>query len=1013
MSLIMSPWRKSLPVLRILAFICVVWPADLLAQRYDFRAWSVDEGLPRSSVYHMAEDAHGLLWVATEGGGLASFDGHTFNTWGTAEGLASNMVRCVLPDAQGRIWAGTDGNGISILTPRGIRTIGAAQGLANAHVRSMAQAPDGRVWAATYGGGLCIIDLKEDTVLTERFTDADGLPNLRLRAVLCDSKGRIWAGTDGGLCRVEGRRVTVINGLIDPRVLCLYEDREGAIWAGTEHGAARIVGDSLRLYMDEDGLPEPRIRSIVQDAKGRMWFATQKGVWYLDGNIFRPMTEANGLSNARVRSMVRDRQGNLWFGTWFGGICRFSGADMALYRGRDGLPANQVTAVLAEADTVWVGTLNGLGALVRRADGQWAASRDTIEPFLIGQQVNCMSRDAQGRLWVGTDAGILIRGRGPARYFAPDGDLLNDEVRSILIEPDGKVWVGSSQGVTSYLPTDEGHSFHDFWSESNANESSVGTLMRDAKGRIWAGFERAAVVRHAEGQFSIPAPIGTVRNISHIIGGPQGQVCIATHGSGIHIISPDGAGLISINRENGLTNPDVNLLAFDRQGQLWAGSSTGLDRIAFGPDGHPETIRHMGTDEGFFGTETFDHSVQPGPDGTLWVGTVRGLTAIGPQADGRASLQPITHITRVATGSGIVLAQGLPGRISIGSGLILKAHDNTLVVDLTGIDLSYPEKVRYQWRIVGLKDEWSALSASRTERFDNLPAGSYTFVVRACNADGLCDATPEQFKFRVLPPFWRTWWFIVGSMLLGAMAVWGIIRYRERMARAERMRLQHMVDERTRDLQAEKQRSDDLLHNILPHETAQELKATGTAQARHFDTATILFTDFKGFTQMSEKVTAAELVEELNLCFKAFDGLMEKYRIEKIKTIGDAYMAAGGLPDPAHGEATDVVRAALEMQVYMAHHRQEREAAGRPYFEMRVGIHSGPVVAGIVGVKKFQYDIWGDTVNTASRMESSGEVGRVNISEATYQLVKDHFHCEYRGEIEAKGKGRMGMWFVS
>lgn len=193
---------------------------------------------------------------------------------------------------------------------------------------------------------------------------------------------------------------------------------------------------------------------------------------------------------------------------------------------------------------------------------------------------------------------------------------------------------------------------------------------------------------------------------------------------------------------------------------------------------------------------------------------------------------------------------------------------------------------------------------------------------------------------------------------------------------ARNKELEREVVMRTEELRAEKRRSDELLLNILPEEVAEELKRKGHADAKHFDNATILFTDFKGFTQLSEQVTPTELVAELNTCFKAFDGIMGKYRIEKIKTIGDAYMAAGGLPDPQHCSPVDVVHAALEMQEFMGRHKTEREADGKPCFEMRVGIHTGPVVAGIVGVKKFAYDIWGDAVNTASRIESSGEVGQ-------------------------------------
>jgi class 3 adenylate cyclase len=251
--------------------------------------------------------------------------------------------------------------------------------------------------------------------------------------------------------------------------------------------------------------------------------------------------------------------------------------------------------------------------------------------------------------------------------------------------------------------------------------------------------------------------------------------------------------------------------------------------------------------------------------------------------------------------------------------------------------------------------------------------------------------------------------FIIGFILLLLVLILLYNQYNLKR------RSNESLHEKNQIISQEKERSEKLLLNILPSEVAEELKSNGFIESKVIEQVTVLFTDFKGFTSLTEKLTPKELVDDLHECFSAFDHISEKYGIEKIKTIGDAFMAVGGLPSENDTHAMDAVNAALEMAAFVNAGKEKKQALNRPYFEVRIGLHTGPVVAGIVGLKKFQYDIWGDTVNIASRMESHGEVGKINISQKTYELVKDNptLKFESRGKIKVKGDREIDMYFLS
>lgn len=243
-----------------------------------------------------------------------------------------------------------------------------------------------------------------------------------------------------------------------------------------------------------------------------------------------------------------------------------------------------------------------------------------------------------------------------------------------------------------------------------------------------------------------------------------------------------------------------------------------------------------------------------------------------------------------------------------------------------------------------------------------------------------------------------------GLVLLAALSFY--LRYRAKR------KANQSLEKLNREIKKEQEKSEELLLNILPEPVAQELKLKNTSEARSYPEATVLFTDFKDFTTIAEKMTPEELVSNLDECFRAFDYIIAEHNIEKIKTIGDAYMCANGISDKPNKPGS-VIKAALEFQKFLAETKRERLLEGKPYFEARIGVHTGPVVAGVVGVKKFAYDIWGDTVNIAARMESACKAGKINISDATYQKIRYDFDCNPRGELDVKNKGRIKMYYVN
>ncbi len=357
----------------------------------------------------------------------------------------------------------------------------------------------------------------------------------------------------------------------------------------------------------------------------------------------------------------------------------------------------------------------------------------------------------------------------------------------------------------------------------------------------------------------------------------------------------------------------------------------------------------------------------------------------------------------------IIIPDDLSGsaELSFTESLIFDYKHNNLLFELSSRDT-----LGYSFFLNGFDEKWGEWLPGNYKEYTNLPAGNYELHVRYRDMEGNAEET-AIVNFRVLPLWYFSALAIGFYICLVLLIIWALYaQLTLRFARTQYM-LEQIINKRTEDLIIEKEKTENLLANVLPKNTASEIMEKGKATKIKYNFVTVLFSDIQGFTKIAEEMNPEVLIDELDKFFFYFDSVVENLGIEKIKTIGDAYMCAGGIPEKNRTNPVEVILAALEMQVYMKELKEASQVQGMKYWDIRIGIHTGTVIAGVVGHKKLSYDIWGDTVNTASRMESSGEAGKINISGTTYEFVKEFFICEHRGKMPVKYKGELDMYFVN
>jgi len=989
----------------------------LPAQRFYFERLDVQNGLPSSNVYSVLQDSTGLVWLGTEDG-LVSFDGRDrigVRSYSVEDGLAPKGVRCLLMDRTGRFWAGHTGGGISLRTGRSF-TLAKPPGAAlTSDITGIIENGDGSFWITTMGqGALHVTAVGDDGTLTaQAYGSEQGLLE-HLLDVRRFRDGTIAFLEDGGTLKKwepSSKRFVSLewNGLQDVLgVNALYEDAAGRLWLGTISSGAYVLDHrtgQVVNYSTANGLPSNLVSSFGEDATGQVWVGTWGGgaaVIGLNG-VRRHYHPGNGLESLQVRKITRDREGNMLLATSDYGLIVFKGERFLNLLEQDGLLDQQVWAVMEDRNgRLWFGTDGGVSILDPTVQGTGMIK--TLQTVRTSR-VRSIVEDALGTIWIGSETNGLVHldpsGFNPIPH--PDLDVLipRGKVTALAVGQPGELWVGTVTGLRRYS---SGAPPMVYGEDDGVPTTPVTALFRDDKGTIWVGSKDKGITRIDNGK-ATRVDLGRALSPSCFVQDKEGRLWMGSMNQGV-VVLKDGKQELAYTKEDGLLDNTVRSLVRDEEGSIWIGTVSGLNCRRPGQEGFLAYTERSG----FIGVEAKPGAVCLARNGDLWFGTAKGATRVVPEK-GEGSAQPP-----------LVALRGLSVNLEdrpVEQDLRLGHSERSIRIHYGAVSLSDPGAVRYAYMLEGLDNDWQPLTSETDAYYPALPPGSYTFKVKSLNRAGLWSERPAELAFTILPPWWQSWWFYTALTLVIAISVLSYIKVRERQLRLRNQILERKVEERTaevvaqsKEIEGQKVQIEDLLLNILPKQISDELKDKGKATARRHEAVTVMFTDMKGFTKAAEKMSPEQLVDELDECFIKFDEIIGRYGIEKIKTIGDSYMSASGVPssDPFH--AIKSVMAALEVREMMDQWRREHEAKGKEPWILRIGLHTGPVVAGVVGKRKFAYDIWGDTVNTASRMESSGVPGEVNVSGATYALIKDRFECEHRGQVEAKNKGAIDMYFV-
>jgi|GEM_PF-190346 len=770
-------------------FAAVTSPST--AETYRFRYFTSEDGLSQMTVQVIFQDSEGKMWFGTQAG-LNCFNGREFKVYSVQDGLGSDWVNAIVEDRQRNLWVGTN-DGLSVLTDSGFVTFTREDGLPSARVLSLEVDSQNRIWIGTRRG-LAVFKNGKISVLSET-----PVKDRVINALLMDRRNRLWVATRTGLVVRMGYSFVEVQDprIYGKRIICLAADGHGGIWAGGENGAYHIRDLKVtRTYLSGDPRFKSPVVSIQVDSQGSVWFGFTAGFAILERDRIRWIGRENGLPLTQVSAIGTDRDGFVWLGG-YGGLLQFTGRAFEVYTRKDGLGADIVRPILRDSrGYLWVGTMGGLS----RFDGRtWV--NFTEKDGLTSSHIVSLLEDRKGRLWIGTYDGINIYD-GKSFTYVPEINKYHARVDHIVEDQHGAIWVAVSRNG---LFRQENGVFRKV--EVPGQTFDNARMLLDHLGRLWVSGDAGLSVWDGKKWKTYTVKDGLASNQPYYMAEDlDGRIWFGYHAS-YGITCFDGTRFRTYTTEDGLFNNAVYSVGVDSRNNVWIGSARGLDRF----DG--EAFIHYDVQDGFPHPESNAGGFFLDVDGTLWFGTAGGLGHYYPQFDVRNTKPPEIRITAFQLGN---RAYTPYQKIEAPA-----THDD-LFFRFDLVSLLDPRYLSARYRILGYDEEWRPVLANGIF-LANLPPGEFELQIQTRKYRGPWSKT-ISIPFRIMPPFYRRWWFVLLSVLLFGGFLFGVVKVRVRTIEARNRRLEDLVHQRTEELQQQKQQLEETLKELHAAKTELEKK---------------------------------------------------------------------------------------------------------------------------------------------------------------------------------------------